>query len=254
MILDSHFEGRNGIVTGAASGIGRATALLLSSLGARLTVADISEKQLHKVAHEAETTSKNKTLAITTNVGIEDEVNNLVRISLDSFGSIDFVVNCAGILKRTKFLDLDPEEWDNVMGVNLRGTYLCCRSVIPIMINQGGGTIVNVASLAGRTISGLGGVHYCASKHGVVGLSRHLAYEMGPYNIRVNAFCPGGTLTPMTLNNMNPSEQEQVCQKTPLRRWATPEEQAKVIAFLLSDESSYITGAAIDSNGGSLMA
>ena len=121
------------------------------------------------------------------------------------------------------------------------------------MIRQGKGVIVNVASLAGRSTSVLGGAHYTASKHGVIGLSRHIARELGPYGVRVNAFCPGGTLTPMVEQSSTPEEREANAARWPLRRWSAPEEQARVIAFLLSDDSGFITGACIDSNGGALM-
>jgi 3-oxoacyl-[acyl-carrier protein] reductase len=121
------------------------------------------------------------------------------------------------------------------------------------MIRQGKGVIVNVASLAGRSTSVLGGAHYTASKHGVIGLSRHIARELGPYGVRVNAFCPGGTLTPMVEQSSMPEEREANAARWPLRRWSAPEEQARVIAFLLSDDSGFITGACIDSNGGALM-
>ena len=180
-------------------------------------------------------------------------VEYFAKVTLGKFKKIDFLVTSAGIFKATSFTKLEPTEWDFMMAVNLRGPYLCCRAVVPAMIKQGKGNIVNIASVAGRSASAWGGAHYTASKHGVVGLSRNLARELGPYGIRGNAFCPGGTITPMVLNATTQEAREETTTRIPLRRWGMPEEQARVIAFLLSDDSSYINGAAIDSNGGTLM-
>ena len=247
------FMGKFGIVTGAASGIGRATAINLAQGGAGLALIDLSEEQLQSLAEAIGTTGVTRPLAVTADVSSAVDVDRATNAALAAFGRIDFLVTSAGILRRTSFTEIQPDEWDLVFAINLRGPYLCCRAVVPAMIKQGHGTIVNVASLAGRSVSVLGGAHYTASKHGVIGLSRHLARELGPYGIRVNAFCPGGTLTPMIERTSPPEERELNATQWPLRRWATPEEQARVIVFLLSDESSFITGAAIDSNGGALM-
>jgi 3-oxoacyl-[acyl-carrier protein] reductase len=221
------FNGKCGIVTGAASGIGRAAALNLAHAGAGLSLADIEENAL--------------------------KMQSLVDKTKASFGRIDFLVTSAGILRRTKFADMPIAEWDLMLAVNLRGPFLCCRAVVPIMIQQGGGVIVNVASLAGRTASVLGGAHYTAAKHGVVGLTRHIARELGPLGIRANAFCPGATLTPMVQRATPAEELDRIALGMPIRRWSKPEEQARVIAFLLSEDSNFITGACIDSNGGAVM-
>ncbi len=253
MVCSTDFKGRFGIVTGAASGIGRATAIHLARAGARLSLVDLAEERLAAVASEIERASQSRHLALTADVSSEVDVDRFAESTLSAFGRIDFLVASAGILRRTAFQEIQTNEWDLVLAVNLRGTYLCCKAVIPTMIKQRQGTIVNVASLAGRSVSGLGGAHYTASKHGVVGLSRHMARELGPYGIRVNALCPGGTLTPMVQRHTTPAERQETAAAWPLRRWATPEEQARVIAFLLSDESGFMTGAAVDSNGGALM-
>jgi len=248
-----NLTGKFGIITGAASGIGRATALRLAHEGAALTVADVMEDELQVVAREISALGRPSPLVVTMDVASETEVDRMVSITLEVFRRIDFLVTSAGIIRRTGFPDIGPSEWDLVMAVNLRGPYLCCRAVVPIMIKQGSGVIVNVASLAGRSTSVLGGAHYTASKHGVIGLSRHIARELGPHGIRVNAFCPGGTLTPMVEKTAPLEEREANAATWPLRRWARPEEQASVISFLISDESSFMTGASIDSNGGALM-
>jgi 3-oxoacyl-[acyl-carrier protein] reductase len=215
-------------------------------------MADIN---LDKIREEEEKVKKmgGQALAILADVAKEGDVARLIQATLSSFGSIDFLVNCAGILRPTPVLDLEPAEWDEVLSVNLRGPYLCCRAVLSHMVAQKRGVIVNVSSQAGRSTSRLGGIHYTASKAGLIGLTRQLALEMGPHGIRVNALCPGGTLTPMVTSLLTPESMAERSAKIPLRRYSTPEEQAMVIAFLLSNESSFITGASIDSNGGIYM-
>ena len=247
------FRGKFGIVTGAASGIGRATALYLARAGAGVALMDIDAKLLEALAGEIETTSVPKALVQKVDVSADAEVEAAVENTLAVFGRIDFLVTSAGILRRTKFADIPIAEWDLMMGVNLRGTFLCCHAVVPVMLRQGNGVIVNVASLAGRTASVLGGAHYTAAKHGVVGLTRHIARELGPSGIRANAFCPGATLTPLVQRATPPEELERIAAGMPIRRWSKPEEQARVIAFLLSEDSNFITGACIDSNGGAVM-
>lgn len=247
------FKGKFGIVTGAASGIGRATALRLAQLGAGLTLVDIDKALLKSLAGEVEALGGPRPLVEKADVSAEAEVRAGVENTLSAFGRVDFLVTSAGILRRTRFADMPIAEWDLMMAVNLRGTFLCCHAVVPIMLKQGGGVIVNVASLAGRTASVLGGAHYTAAKHAVVGLTRHIARELGPSNIRVNAFCPGATLTPLVQRATPQEELDRIAATMPIRRWSRPEEQARVIAFLLSDDSGFMTGACVDSNGGAVM-
>lgn len=246
-------EGRYGIVTGAASGIGRAAALRLARDGAGLVLVDMNRKLLAETGEAVRRTGAPEPVVAVADVSHEAQVGDFTAACRERFGAVDFLVTCAGILRRTSFSDLDPAEWDLVLNVNLKGPYLCCRAAAPIMVKQQRGSIVNVASLAGRTTSLLGGAHYTAGKHGLVGLSRHLARELGSFGVRVNAFCPGGTITPLVTTTTSPEEMEAVAARIPLGRWAQPEEQAAVIAFLVSDESSYITGACLDSNGGAVM-
>lgn len=246
-------EGHFGIVTGAASGIGRATALQLASMGSGLCLVDLDREGLESTSQTIDRQSATKPLIIDTDATDKASIDGVVAGTMARFGNIHFLVNCAGILRRTAFTDMSVEEWDRVMHVNLRGPFLFCQAVVPEMIRVGGGVIINVASLAGRSSSILGGAHYTVSKHGMIGLSRHMARELGPKGVRVNAFCPGATLTPMTASTAPPDEIEAVAATMPRRQWATPEEQAAVIGFLLTDAAVNITGACVDSNGGSLM-
>lgn len=247
------FRGKFGIVTGAASGIGRETALYLARAGAGVALMDIDMKLLEALAAEIEAIGAPRPLPQQADVASDAQVQSAIEKALGFFGRIDFLVTSAGILRRTHFAEMPIDEWDLMMAVNLRGTFLCCRAVVPVMLRQGSGVIVNVASLAGRTASVLGGAHYTAAKHGVVGLTRHIARELGPRGIRVNAFCPGATLTPLVQRATPPEELERIASGMPIRRWSKPEEQARVIAFLLSEDSNFITGACIDSNGGAVM-
>jgi len=246
------FEGKAGIITGAASGIGAATAEVLSARGARVVMADVNDGMLRETAAAISGTGGGP-LAVQTDVSRENEVAALVERTLDAYGSVDFLVNSAAILARTAFMDLKPEEWDQHMNINLRGSYLTCKAVTPQMVSQGKGAIVNVSSGAGRSASITGGAHYTVSKAGLIGLGRHLAKELGPNGIRVNIVCPGVTLTPMADQFIDPQRQARIASRVPLGRLAVPMEPALAIAFLLSDEAGFITGACLDVNGGRQM-
>jgi 3-oxoacyl-[acyl-carrier protein] reductase len=246
------FKDKVVIVTGAAKGIGLATAQLLAARGAGVSLVDIDLKTAKKVEKEIRD-SGGLALSVQADVSRESDADRMVQQTLSRFGSVDFLVNNAGILRHTPFSSLKPVEWDEVITANLRSAYLCCRMVVPHMVAKGRGAIVNVSSQAGRSFSHYGGVHYTASKAGLLGLTRHLAFEMAAHGIRVNALCPGVTMTPMLQSVMDPRNLPEASKKIPLGRLANPEEQANVIAFLLSDQSSYITGASIDSNGGLFM-
>jgi len=245
--------GKTGIVTGAASGIGKAAALHLSRMGASVALMDIRKDGISKVSDEIRAAGGPAPLEIQVDAADEEQVHRAVAECVSGFKAVDFLINSHGILRRTQFLDIPSAEWDLMMGVNLRGCFLFCKAVLPLMKERGNGVIVNVASLAGRTCSILGGAHYTTAKHGLVGLSRHLAREFAPFGIRINAFCPGATMTPMILNSTPPEEIKRVASSIPRGCWADPEEQARVIGFLVSDAAINITGASIDSNGGSLM-
>ena len=247
------FSDQSGIVTGAASGIGKAVALLLAESNAGLALVDRNSSGLEKIAGQCAAASQRASVAIDADVSKEQDVRRMVEETLARFGRIDFLVTSAGVLFRTAFTDIPMHEWDELMDTNVRGLFMCNQFVVREMLKQGGGTIVNVASVAGRSISLIGGVHYCASKHAVIGITRHMARELCTHGIRANAFCPGATHTPMIHDNMPADEIKGLENRIALGRLAEPEEHARTIAFMLSDSATYLNGACLDSNGGSVM-
>jgi NAD(P)-dependent dehydrogenase (short-subunit alcohol dehydrogenase family) len=247
------FSDQSGIVTGPASGIGEAVAHLLAESHADLALVDRDTPGLEAVARACAGKCATEPLAIDADVSKEEDVRRMVDETLARFGKIDFLVTSAGLIFRTRFTDIPMQEWDELMDTNVRGLFMCNQFVVREMLTQGGGTIVNVASVAGRSISLIGGAHYCASKHAVIGITRHMARELCTRGIRANAFCPGATHTPMIHDNMETDEINGLESRIALGRLAEPEEQARVIAFMLSDAASYLNGACLDSNGGSVM-
>lgn len=248
-----NFSDQCGIITGPASGIGKSLAKLLAQSGAKLSLVDRDESGLATITQACQEESDTSPLAVKADISKEGDVTRMVEETLTRYGRIDFLVTSAGILFRTEFTDIPMGEWDELMDTNVRGLFMCNQFVVREMLKQGGGTIVNVASVAGRSISLIGGAHYCASKHAVIGITRHMARELCTRGIRANAFCPGATHTPMIHDNIGAKEIEDLEHRIALGRLAESKEQAKVIAFLLSDSASYLNGACLDSNGGSVM-
>jgi 3-oxoacyl-[acyl-carrier protein] reductase len=187
-------------------------------------------------------------------VSREEQVNAMVKAAVEHFGTVDILVNNAGILGNTQPLELIPgDEWDRMMAVNVKGVFLCTKAVLPIMQAKRYGKIVNVSSSAGRSTSTFGGAHYTTSKAAILGLTRHTAREAAPYNINVNATAPGSMDTEMVRERASVEHLESERQKIPLRRLGTAQDQASLVAFLCSDEASYIAGATVDINGADLL-
>ena len=239
------------IVTGAGQGMGAATAVRLANEGAAVVVGDINESKAARVAEEINNSGGRATSA-KTDVTKEDEVASMVGCAIDTYGSVSILVNNAGILHPTRIDDVTKAEWDQVLDVNLNGTFLCSKAVLSTMKQKGYGRIVNMSSSAGRSVSTLGGVHYTAAKAGVLGLTRAMAKEVAPFGITVNAVCPGLIDTEMVRIECTPERIKGYEESFPIARLGTPEEVAQLILFLVSD-SQYITGASIDINGGDLM-
>lgn len=253
MNCEWNFNGLNGIITGAASGIGAALSKLLAASGAGLALVDRDSQGLKGIDQACRALGTGKTLAIDADVSDPEQILEMVKQTVNFHGKIDFLVTSAGILYRSAFTEIELDEWDDVMATNVRGVFLCNQGVVTEMLKTGGGHIVNISSVAGRSISLIGGAHYCTSKHAVIGMTRHMARELCQQGIRANAFCPGATNTPMIHDNMSAIEVDGLKQRIALGRLAEADEQARVVAFMLSDAASYMNGACLDSNGGSVM-
>jgi len=239
------FEDKVVVVTGAASGIGAATARRFASEGALLVLGDLDGDGGSDVAKQCE-----RAEFVRTDVTKLEEVEALMQCAVDRFGHIDIVFNNAGILEPGTLPDVEPADWHRIIDVDLNSVFYGCRAAIPHLRNAGGGSIVNTAS-----ISGIGGDYampgYNAAKAAVVNFTRSIACEHADQNIRVNSVCPGPIETPMTAAvSQMPELAEEYAKVIPMARLGQPEEIAGVVAFLASDDASYMTGAAIVIDGG----
>ncbi len=247
------FAGKVAIATGAGRGMGRAVALLLAKEGAKVAVNDINGPAAKTVAEEARQYGA-EAIDVPGDVSSADDVSRVVEETISRFGRIDILVNNAGISSTTRPLEtITDDEWSKVIDVNLKGVFLFMRAVLPHMKKQKSGKIVNVSSSAGRSVSTFCGAHYTASKAGVLGLSRHAALEAAPFNVNVNAVAPGTIDTPMLREDASEELIAEETRNIPLGRLGTEEDEANLVAFLASDEASFITGATIDINGGDLI-
>lgn len=250
--MGDRFVKKVAVVTGCAQGMGRAIATRFAQEGARVALLDIKREKIERLKEELEEISPH-VMAIETDISDEVSVKTAFASILSTFGRVDILVNNAGILYPTKIHDISLEEWDRVLDVNLKGVFLCSKEAYLYMKGHGGGVIVNNSSSAGKRTSTLGGLHYTTSKAGVLGLTRHFAREAGPFGIRVNAICPGIINTEMVQENTTLEHRKIIAERLPLQRIGEPSEVADLVAYLASDESSYITGAAINIGGGELV-
>ena len=253
MSNDYGIEGKVAIVTGAGRGMGREVARKLVELGAYVVINDVTLDDAKASIEDISPSGNQKMFAIDGDVTNKNDVDNLIIKTSDKFGGIDILVNNAGVLRPTKVIDIEEEEWDWVVNVNLKGTYLCSRAVLPSMMSRGWGRIVNFSSTAGKNVSTVGGAHYTAAKAGILGFTRHLAKESAQFGITVNSVCPGLIATEMVLSTINESQIKSYVSSFPISRMGQPYEVADLVAFLASNKASYITGASLDINGGDLM-
>ena len=246
-VSSARVEGKVAIVTGSGRNLGRAGVLELARRGADVVVnARTNRQEAESVAREAESLGV-RALALLADVGNEEQVNRMVDQVLTQFGRVDVLINNAGFRPRRTFMDMSTPEWREVLATNLDGPFFCAKAVVPSMISNGGGSIVNLSGM--NSFSGAHWPHVCASKMGALGLTRALAVELGPHNIRVNYVVPGGWDESATsLEDMAPESRGR--ERIPLRRLGIPQELANLYAFLASDDSSYITGQTFHINGG----
>jgi len=246
---------KNAIVTGGARGMGFAIAKALYGEGARVAIIDIDDKGVAEAIKQLDS-QHGRAIGRKVDVTNKTEVTGLVKEVKNLWGSIDILVNNAGGALNTPYIleEIEEKDWNLVVDVNLKGSFLCCQAVIPEMAEQGGGAIVNISALAAHWRASLAGVQYTAAKAGVEGLTRQLAYDWGKAGIRVNAVAPTVTLTGDRVQGLweakGEEEKKKVLSAIPLGRLGTMEEVASVVVFLASGESSYVTGITIDVSGG----
>jgi 3-oxoacyl-(acyl-carrier-protein) reductase len=234
------------LITGAGSGIGEATALRFSEEGAKVVINDVNMESANRVL---ETIKKQggDAMVLKADISQKNEVDGMVEQIIEHFGKLDILVNNAGINRDAFAKKMTEEQWDSVIAINLKGTFLCCQAAIAAMSKQNSGRIINTSSIG--ALGNMGQANYAASKSGVIGLTKTLALECARYKITVNAVAPGATKTPMTVK-MPEDIIQMITDKIPLGRWAEPDEIANLHAFLASDEAGYITGQIIFVDGG----
>lgn len=246
-------KGKTAIVTGSARGIGEGIALVLAREGANVVVNSRKAADCAAVVQKIEAMG-GKALAVGADVSKKAEVAAMVAATLEHFGAIDILVNNAGIESHPVLThELSEESWDRVIAVNLKGVFLCCQAVIPQMMKQQKGRIINIGSTASIRMTFFGSVEYTVSKHGVGGLTQHLAWELADSNITVNTVCPGGVQTPLMEAGTTPEYRAMTLKRlVPLGRFTTMEEIGEAVSFLASDRAAMITGQMMAVDGGLL--
>lgn len=242
-------KGKVAIVTGAGSGIGEATALTFAKEGARVTVADVADSAGNDTVEQIRAAGGDG-VYVHADVTSATEIQSMVKATIDNYGRLDVLFNNAGIAMRLAVADLPEEDWDRCIDINLKGAYLGSKYAIPAMISNGGGSIINTASIYG-IVGGLNRAAYVASKGGIVNLTRGMALDYANNNIRVNCICPGFTDTPIIKNIVEtPTKYKALVDQHPMGRLAKPLDIAYGALYLASDESAFVTGIALPIDGG----
>ncbi len=239
------------IVTGAGRGIGRGIVEKLAAEGAKVVVSDVDEGSARETAEAV----GGGAIGLRGDVTSKESVEAMVGEVVERFGRVDVLVNNAGWDKVEPFLKSDESDWEKIVAINLYGTLHCCKAVLPVMVEQGYGKVVNIASDAGR-VGSSGEAVYSAAKGGIIAFTKTLAREMARYKINVNCICPGPADTPLfaEIGEENPKLKEALQKAIPFRRLALPQDIANAVAFLASDEAEYITGQTLSVSGGLTMA
>jgi len=243
--------GKTALVTGGSRGIGRSIALALANQGANVIINYTSnEESAAKVVEEIKSFNV-KALAVKANVSKVEEINEMMSKIEEVFDRVDILVNNAGVTRDNLFIRMKEEDWDQVMDINLKGVFLCTKAVVRKMIKQKHGRIINLASVVG-VVGNPGQANYCASKAGVIGLTKSLAKEIAGKNITVNAIAPGFIETDMT-KVLPENVKESMLEVIPMKKYGKPEDIANLVVFLSSDNANYITGQVIHVDGGMAM-
>lgn len=244
-------KGRCAIVTGATRGIGKAIAIKLASLGADIVINyRKSEEEAKEVQKEIDSLGV-KSLLVQADISIEEDAKRLIDEAKKNFGKIDILVNNAGIVKDNLIVRMKKEDFDKVIDVNLKGTFNCMKQVTPIMMKQRQGKIINMSSVIGL-VGNAGQSNYAAAKAGIIAMTKSLAKELGGRNIQINAVAPGFIDTAMT-EGLSDKVKEEALKQIPLKKFGKPEDVAKAVAFLASEDADYITGQVIHVDGGMVM-
>ena len=251
--MSERLKGRTAIVTGAGHGIGLATAQLFAEEGARVVLVE-RDRDAADAATAALVAAGHDAVVSHTDVSKSDQVAAAIALTVERFGTVDVLVNNAGVELKRPVEDITEDEWDRVLSINLKGTFLMSKLVVPIMKAQRSGSIVNNSSV-GNFIAAVNSTAYGASKAGMMALTRGMALELAPFNVRVNAVCPGVIDTPMNERNLTRADDPAAMRRswydiTPLKRLGTPRDVAQSILFLAGDESSFITGTPLIIDGG----
>jgi 3-oxoacyl-[acyl-carrier protein] reductase len=252
------FANKVAVVTGGAQGIGYQIASKLAGEGANVVILDLNQSQGVPLAtgagsvNQTGVSEQNLLWSLKADVSLKNDVDKVFRQIYEKFGRIDILVNNAGIWESGKIMEITEGQWDRLMAINLKGVLFCSQAVYNIMADQKYGKIVNIASVAGRIAPLFSQVHYSVSKAGIIMLTRCLAKELAAFQVNVNAIAPNTTNTSMG-NKYSETELKDIIKHIPLGRIAAPEEMANAVAFLASDEASFITGEVINVDGGRLM-
>jgi 3-oxoacyl-[acyl-carrier protein] reductase len=238
------------VITGASRGIGRSIALALAAQGARIVAFDLDMAETEKVAEEIRALGV-EALAVLGNVTVAADTERMIDAAMEKFGRVDILVNNAGITRDGLLMRMKDEDWDAVLGVNLKGAFLCSRAASKVMVKQRYGRIINIASVVGQ-MGNAGQANYCASKAGLMGLTKSNARELAKRNVTVNAVAPGFIATAMT-DALPEKTRQELAAQIPLERLGTADDIANAVVFLAAESSGYITGQVIGVNGGMYM-